>query len=262
MVNGHPEQVKNLYVVCMDDPIHPDDTERYDLRRAQREMDRQRIEAEGPQPKKRPARSGEPGSSLESQNETQVKSGTVRLESQFETQARKQASLESQIETPYLPSQNETPDTTYLPAHIETAIDYLPSGNLLTKENLTPGGEVPPKNPPEGDSDLLRKSAGEDEAAGEACAPCEPAAQSADPLQAVWDVALSHLATLVNRPTLNAHLKPMRLVSVTDTDVALLAPTAFSRTWIEGRHRAEVEAALGEALGRAVMVRITVAGGK
>jgi chromosomal replication initiation ATPase DnaA len=81
-------------------------------------------------------------------------------------------------------------------------------------------------------------------------------------------VALSHLSGLVNAPTLNAHIKPIRLVSVSEAvgetpgEAVLLLPSAFSRTWVETRCRAEIEAALTEALGRPVTARFTVAGGK
>lgn len=86
-----------------------------------------------------------------------------------------------------------------------------------------------------------------------------------DPLQATWNVALSHLAEIVNAPTPNAHLKPTRLASVTDREAVehgkavavLIAPTAFAKTWIEGHNKDAVEAALGEALGRPILIQIT-----
>ena len=117
-----------------------------------------------------------------------------------------------------------------------------------TKDSLPPSPEIPPINPPGG------SNAGDTE--------------TFDPLQATWNVALSFLAEIVNAPTLNAHLKPMRLASVTDTEhdsvvsaeAVLIAPTAFAKTWIEGHNRDAVEAALTEALGRPVSVRITTGG--
>ncbi len=94
------------------------------------------------------------------------------------------------------------------------------------------------------------------------------AAIPANPLRDVWATALGHLEQIVNTATLNAHLKPMRLVSITEAEAGesgnsiavLVASSAFAKTWIEGHNKEAVEAALGEALGRPVTVRITTGG--
>ncbi|MES2464992.1 MAG: DnaA N-terminal domain-containing protein [Armatimonadota bacterium] len=102
----------------------------------------------------------------------------------------------------------------------------------ISLKNSSGEAEAPPINSPQGEE--------------------EP-----DGLQLSWNAALLHLETIVNTATLNAHLKPMRFISLEGDAAVLQATTAFSRNWIEGRHKAEVEAALGEALGRPVSVTIT-----
>ena len=229
-LGGKLVQAENIFKVCMDDPIHWDDMERYDRLRAERELarmqppqeiSRRRIKGEKTSPKS------------ESQFET-LTSSTPVSESQIETAG------ESQIETP-------------LVSQIETAIkEDLPSG-ILTKESLTPGGGVSPINPPRGTA-TTELWAGKAEDAGDR-------SPSLDPLHSSWNAALALLREIVNTATLNAHLKPMRLVSIEGDIAVLVAQTAFAKTWIEGRHRAEVEAALSEVLGKPVTVQIT-AGGK
>ncbi len=118
----------------------------------------------------------------------------------------------------------------------------LPSG-LFTKDSLPSSPGISPINPPRGNGEKESDTSAE-----------------YDPLQAVWNVALSHLSEIVNAPTMKAHLQPMRLVSVDDSEAVLLAPSAFAKTWIEGHNKEAVEAALGEALGRPVTVRITTGG--
>ena len=221
LVDGRPQKDSNRYRVCMDDPIHPDDLERYDLLRAAREIDRQPL----------------PQTIIKGKNDGDLYKG------QNEPYRESAPAYKGHFD-PSNTSGHFDPTTTS--GQNDPSIDYLPSGSL-TKENLTPPGG-PPINPPRGNN--------------------ADSPEPFDPLQAVWSVALAHLCTLVNGPTLNAHLKPMRLVSIEgDTSsttelcrVTLLAPSAFTRNWIEGRNRAEVEAALAEALGKPVTAHFTTGG--
>ena len=215
LVDGRPQKDSNRYRVCMDDPIHPDDLERYDLLRAAREIERQPLPHTIIKGK-------DDANSYKGQNEPYRENG-ASYKGQFDP-----SNTSGQI------------DPTTTSGQIDPSIVNLPP-DLLTKEDLTAASAGdPPINPPRG------SNAGESE--------------PFDPLQATWNVALSHLSTLVNPPTLAAHLKPMRLVSVTETEAVLLAPSAFSRNWIEGRCKTEVEAALAEALGKPVTVQITTGG--
>jgi len=88
---------------------------------------------------------------------------------------------------------------------------------------------------------------------------CHPEGQKpdTDPLIAVWDRALGLLAGRVNTPTLETHLRPLRIASVDEDGAALLlAPHESTRDWIEKRHLPAITEALGEALGRPVTVRL------
>jgi hypothetical protein len=135
MVNGHPEQAKNLYQVCMDDPIHPDDYEEYDLLRARKEQDRSAsgtLSPTGARPKKQQGREARDEKAVESQNATQGQS----VESQIATLESHSATVESQNAPP-----------------IEKD---LPFGESLTKESLTPTpADAPPNIPPRGEADPL-----------------------------------------------------------------------------------------------------------
>jgi transcriptional regulator with XRE-family HTH domain len=125
----------------------------------------------------------------------------------------------------------------------------LPSGGF-TKDSLrvADAAAVPPINPPGGEE---TPSAGPDQA------------KTLAPLSAAWDVALALLAGQVNKPTLETHLRLARLVSLSAAgDVVIEARSHFSREWIDGRHRAAVEAALAEALGTPLASLRILAGGK
>jgi len=82
-----------------------------------------------------------------------------------------------------------------------------------------------------------------------------------DPLAAAWQKALKLLATQVNKPTYEAHLRPLRLASVSEAGEALLlAPHTSTREWIEKRHKDKLQEALRSVLGRTdVTVRLSLA---
>lgn len=226
VVGGQARRRANAYRVCMDDPIHPDDMELYDTLRAAREIERMPVPNTRTFRPKAPERPGSEKEKFTGQNGRQTNSGA-----EFTGQ-------NDRADTTYLSGQ----DDRTLTGQNDRAIVNLPFGDSLTKESLTPLADSPHKSP---------------QGEGETDSPTPVF----DPLQSAWNVALKLLAQVVNTPTLNAHLKPMRLVSVEGDRAVLAAPTAFARNWIEGRHRAEVEAALSEALGKPVTVQIT-AGGK
>ena len=55
----------------------------------------------------------------------------------------------------------------------------------------------------------------------------------------------------IKLPTLETHLKLLRLVSVSPTgEVVLGAPNQFTREWVKDRYLGEVKAALAEAMGQ------------
>ena len=84
-----------------------------------------------------------------------------------------------------------------------------------------------------------------------------------DPLMAIWNVAIGVLANTpgIKLPTLETHLKLLRVVSISPTgEVVLGAPNQFTREWVKDRYLSEVKAALIEATGVAcVSVQIVVA---
>jgi DNA-binding XRE family transcriptional regulator len=270
-----PKRVLPQFLVCMDDPIHPNDLERYENLRARKEMERAGAGATGAPAKFRmksaPGNPGDGGNGGDSGNSSgKGGEGTLNYVTAPKSQIATKGDLEphlpkSQIatnsETPKSQiatkggskSQFATPQSQFATPQSQIATDApyslsLPS-EIFTKDLFTSATEISPINPPRGKEES------------------EKSTLPFDPLQAVWNVALSHLSGLVNAPTLNAHIKPIRLISVsegegTPGEAVLLLASAFSRAWVETRCRAEIEAALTEALGYAVTVRFTVAGGK
>jgi len=229
IVNGRPQQAKNLWRVSMDDPIHPADMVRYDDLRAIKEMERQR------QAQEQQSRAGG------GKQRKQLRQAPGPFESQIETQRVSARLYESQFETPdtkCLQAQNETPETSSLPSQSETAKEEsLPSGDLSTEESLTPAAAAPQPNgfPTGGEGST---------------APPE--------LLAAWPLALKEIAEVVNPPTYHTHIARLLPVDLTDGgEVALLVPSAFTRSWLEARHLPTIERALAKALDRPVTLRLT-----
>jgi hypothetical protein len=224
-----PVRFKPRFRVAMDAPIHPSDQERYDLLRAQREAER--VEAET-------AAAGRFRVLPKSQNENSGRKSQNEIKGGRKSQNE---SRKSQNETPKLQSENSLKELS------------LPSGGC-TKESLRGADAaalIPPINSPGGEE---TPSAGPD---------LPGQAGTSDPLAITWNVVLAALADQINKPTLETHLRLARLVSASDAgDVVVEARSHFSREWIDGRHRATVEAALAEALGRPVASLKIVATGK
>jgi hypothetical protein len=233
MVDGRPQKDANAYQVCMDDPIHPSDLARYDDLRAMKELERQASAAHGG---------------------TRVK-GKESYTAQSEPNAN---SYTAQSEPSNISAQSEPSDTKCLSAQSEPTSDYLPPDSL-TKESLTPAGpaNAPQPNglPPGG------KAEGEPEGEEGKAAPPE--------LLKAWSVALASLEAEMTKPTFHAHVKTLQPLDLTGangtdgtngadgTEAILLVPSAFTREWLEKRHAGTIAAALSEALGREVTVRLT-----
>jgi chromosomal replication initiation ATPase DnaA len=77
-------------------------------------------------------------------------------------------------------------------------------------------------------------------------------------LIAAWCAALVSLQKQLSTPTYHAHIASLRPIELTGDDIAVfLVPSAFTREWLEKRHVPAIAAALSEALGRSVTVRLT-----
>jgi hypothetical protein len=236
MKGGKPHRTANSFRVCMDDPIHPDDLERYDLLRAEKERDR-----------------AEPTSSGK----------RVKPESDYEsgirTHSAKPADYESGIrtaETTSLESASRTAETMSPESGIRTVYVNSPSGGSLPSESLTPAaGEAPPINSPQGEESREEGHGSAVEGEGE-----DVAGELRDSLLcAAWSKALKALEAKVKRPTFEAHLKPLRPLSLNEEtgQVELLCASLFAREWLDKRHREAIEQALSAALGRPIAVRLT-----
>ncbi|HVK06064.1 MAG TPA: DnaA N-terminal domain-containing protein [Armatimonadaceae bacterium] len=229
MKGGKPHRTANLFRVCMDDPIHPDDLERYDLLRAEKERDRAETTPSGKRVKPESA-----------------------YESGIRTHSPEPAAYESGIrtaETTSLKSASRTAETMSPESGIRTAYVNLPSGGSIPSESLTPSAGDPPIDSPQGE-----------DRHGSAVTAEDVAGELRDSLLcAAWSEALKALEAQVNRPTFEAHLKPLRPLALDEEtgQVELLCPSQFAREWLDKRHREAIEEALGAALGRAASVRLT-----
>ncbi len=75
-------------------------------------------------------------------------------------------------------------------------------------------------------------------------------------LRRAWDRALRLLATRVNKPTFEAHIRTLRPVSLTeDGEVTLGVPSAFTREWVEKRHAPLIKNLLEEILDKDLRLR-------
>ena len=99
----------------------------------------------------------------------------------------------------------------------------------------------------------------EGEESGPEGAEPSPESEDYDPLVVLWRVALSLLENRVSLPTLQAHLKTLRLGTVEAGEAIMIAPSAFTREWIDKRHRADIEQALSEAAGQPLTLRLQLA---
>ena len=224
IVDGKWHQATNVFQVCMDDPIHPDDMAAYDDLRAQKEMERD-------QPLPTRLVVGADGKPYE------YKSRTLR-----EKGASPKSADSVLLEASTFPKSADsvlmsTPNALTMSADSAHHIDNLPPG-VLTKESLTPpAAAFPPINPPQGDPEPVSEIAG------------------------AWEAAQPALQASVNAPTYHTHLKQLQTLYLETGEpetVVLLAKSAFSREWLERRHMELLTIALSDALGRPVAVRLTL----
>ena len=250
-VGGHPQQVENLFTISMDDPIHPDDLDKYEELRALKEIERMTPPVPTPPGKKRRRMPDDIPQIPEYQNGTLEKAGQSRAENrgyQNGTLGTDGPGREYRFETPdamHLYNQNGTPDATHLPSQNCTAIDKFPSGGLYTSLNTLPGAAAPPINSPQGEA--------------ESVAECLRAWEA---VQSTWDVALTAIQSKVNKPTFESHMRALRPLgfegtSETETFVLLVA-SAFNREWVEKRYTGTITTAVSDACGRDVAVRFTL----
>ena len=88
-------------------------------------------------------------------------------------------------------------------------------------------------------------------------------------LRRAWDRALRMLASRVNKPTFEAHIRSLRPVSLTEAEagsaaalgpveITLGVPSAFTREWVEKRHASLIAGLLEEILDRDVRLRFAL----
>ena len=85
-------------------------------------------------------------------------------------------------------------------------------------------------------------------------------------LRRAWDRALRMLATRVNKPTFEAHIRTLKPLAISEsleggiTRCAIVfgVPSAFTREWVEKRHAPLIQGLLEEILDRDVRVSFTL----
>jgi chromosomal replication initiator protein len=86
-------------------------------------------------------------------------------------------------------------------------------------------------------------------------------------LRRAWDRALRSLASRVNKPTFETHIRAIRPVALSEQageggrpvfEVTLGVPSAFTREWVEKRHSTVIAGALEEILDRDVRLRFVL----
>ena len=252
-VGGRPQQVASRFTVCMDDPIHPDDMERYEELRAEKEMQRPYPPtpvSPGKRVRRPPDKAAEkPASQIATLDQSTAKKAKLPA-SQIATLGAELEYPGSQNATPYpkgIGLQNATPDATHLPAQTATAIVYSPSGGLYTDSLTPPGAAAPPINSPQGEAEA--ESASKSLRAWEA-------------VHSLWETALSAIEAQVNKPTFEGHMRSLRPIGFEGGDetetFVLLVRSAFNREWVEKRHSQTIATAVSDACGRNVAVRFTL----
>jgi chromosomal replication initiator protein len=90
-------------------------------------------------------------------------------------------------------------------------------------------------------------------------------------LRRAWDRALRGLATRVNKPTFESHIRTLRPLSLAEeprddgrsgpaiSTVTLGVPSAFTREWVEKRHSPVIRGLLEEILDRDIQLRFVIA---
>jgi hypothetical protein len=215
-----PRRCAPRFVVCMDDPIHPLDRERYECLRAQKEQDRLRQEAD---PKETARYRVKEAASAKSQI---ANKGNLP-----KSQIANTAEAKSQIANyaPRTKSQIANPKSQF--AIYINKESSLPSG-IFTKDSVPPAADSPSQK----------------------CVPPPGEAEPLDPLRLLWSVTLALLEERVSVPSLKAHIAPLTLTEIAEGVAHLSSPSAFSRDWLEKRHADTLAEALSEAAGQPLRV--------
>ena len=75
----------------------------------------------------------------------------------------------------------------------------------------------------------------------------------------LWQSALTALEGTFSKPVFEMWIKPIRLVSVTETDLVLSVQSNFARDWVENRLKSQIAKVLGDVFGAPVDLRFVVA---
>lgn len=279
MVDNIPRRQNNCFKVSMDDPIHWDDLPLYDDLLAKMETERHLppttrvwLPEEGQAPPagetgtspRRESAGRTHGAGRESAERTHVagreSAGRIHGGHEGENPSQRVSaqrthgdpyeSAQRTADTEYLSSGERTADTPYLGSGGRTAIGESLLSDLPVSPTPAAGA---PHISPQGDS-------------GRGFAP-DPDAD-ADPLQHAWEVIQPLLQGAVTIPAYQMHIKllrPEQMIVPPDLDapdarieVGLRCPSNFSREFVEKRCAAQIEEALGEALGFPVSLRLFV----
>ena len=74
-----------------------------------------------------------------------------------------------------------------------------------------------------------------------ASAPIDQGREEDNPAAMLWDATLSELKAEVNKPTFETHLRGLTAESFDGATLTLSAQNAFTRNWVEIRHKTLIE---------------------
>jgi chromosomal replication initiator protein len=75
----------------------------------------------------------------------------------------------------------------------------------------------------------------------------------------LWSAALAALERKYSKPIFEMWLKPMRPVSMSETEIVMSVQSPFARDWVENRLRGDISEVLTELLGATLALRFVVA---
>jgi hypothetical protein len=209
-----PRRFKPELTVCMDDPIHPGDRERYEQLRAEKEALRATAET-----------GGEAAPKFRTRPKSQIENRGDFPYSQFENRGFPKSQIENRGDG----SKSQIENRGSLPnSQFETEASLLVSipSDTYTKGNVR---YTPP--------------------AGTPSHKCDPQGDDPDPLARTWTSVLTRLTETVSAPTLHTHLSTLRLTELTETNVTIETPSHFTREWLEKRYLTTLDEAFTAVLG-------------
>ena len=74
----------------------------------------------------------------------------------------------------------------------------------------------------------------------------------------LWNAALATLERKYSKPIFEMWLKPMRPISMSDSEIVLTVQSPFARDWVENRLKGDISEVLTELLGATVALRFVV----